>query len=405
MTEYEDKYTVCLQGTEFILRKSQVEFDAPNYFTACFLGDFHEATTRRTELDRDPALFHIVKAYLNGYSVLPLNEKSLPMHLSLKTATINLRADAEFYQLDGLIQACDEQLKPKKSQLLVLGAEYSWTEGIDDGKGPTELMPETATWQMYMMEDIVVQAPLNIKQNRQPDGVYEVDLMRAIARLATQSIKNYDPDRFRLWGWNVKENQIHDTYSEYEFTAIRTSCWELLGIVCSWPKRQSQRTAIYFLLLCCFFPPLPPLMEYNEKYTVSIQGVDFVLSKSQIEFDGPNYFTTCFLGDFRESSTRRVELSRDPDLFRIVLSYLSGYTVLPLNEKVIPATMTHEAALLNLRADAEFYQLDGLAQVCEAFINPKEGAPKNRYLILGSKWFVDDDEYRGKFEFPVSCFL
>ncbi|KAF8750967.1 hypothetical protein RHS01_09023 [Rhizoctonia solani] len=100
-------------------------------------------------------------------------------------------------------------------------------------------------------------------------------------------------------------------------------------------------------------------MEFNEKYTVSIQGIDFTLSKSQIEFDGPNYFTTCFLGDFRESSTRRVELSRDPDLFRIVLSYLSGYTVLPLNERVIPATMSQEAALLNLRADAEFYQLDG----------------------------------------------
>ncbi|KAL5632085.1 hypothetical protein ACGC1H_000193 [Rhizoctonia solani] len=137
-------------------------------------------------------------------------------------------------------------------------------------------------------------------------------------------------------------------------------------------------------------------MEYNTKYTVSIQGIDFILSKSQIEFDGPNYFTTCFLGDFRESATRRVELSRDPDLFRIVLSYLCGYSVLPLNEKIIPPTMTSEAALLNLRADAEFYQLDGLAQACEAFINPKEGqiSPKNRYLILGSKWFVDDDEYR-----------
>ncbi|KAF8712332.1 hypothetical protein RHS03_01193, partial [Rhizoctonia solani] len=144
-------------------------------------------------------------------------------------------------------------------------------------------------------------------------------------------------------------------------------------------------------------------MEFNEKYTVSIQGIEFTLSKSQIEFDGPNYFTTCFLGDFRESSTRRVELSRDPDLFRIVLSYLSGYTVLPLNERVIPATMSQEAALLNLRADAEFYQLDGLAQACEAFINPREGqgSPKNRYLILGSKWFVDDDEYRGKFESPI----
>ncbi|KAG8713163.1 hypothetical protein FRC11_013064 [Ceratobasidium sp. 423] len=63
--------------------------------------------------------------------------------------------------------------------------------------------------------------------------------------------------------------------------------------------------------------------------------------------------------------------------------------------------MSPEAALLNLRADAEFYQLDGLVQACEAFINPKEGqtSPKNRYLILGSKWFVDDDEYRGKYDF------
>ncbi|KAF8600146.1 hypothetical protein BDV93DRAFT_525567, partial [Ceratobasidium sp. AG-I] len=50
----------------------------------------------------------------------------------------------------------------------------------------------------------------------------------------------------------------------------------------------------------------------------------------------------------------------DPHLFKIIVDYLCGYTVLPIRQDVLPPTMTPEVALANLRADAIFYQLDGL---------------------------------------------
>lgn len=129
-------------------------------------------------------------------------------------------------------------------------------------------------------------------------------------------------------------------------------------------------------------------MDHDLEYTVTVRGEVFTLTKSQIEFDAPNYFTMCFLGDFREAQTRHVKLSRDPDLFRIILDYLCGYTVLPLSKTVIPARMTQAAALKNLRTDAAFYQLEGLIQECDIFIKPFQvkAAPVDPYLVLGSKY-------------------
>lgn len=104
-----------------------------------------------------------------------------------------------------------------------------------------------------------------------------------------------------------------------------------------------------------------------EAYTVHINNEVFTLTKDQVEFDSPNYFTSCFLGDFAESQSHVLYLSRDPDLFRIIIEYLSGYEVLPLNNSVIPRRMNRESVLRNLRVDADFYLLDGLvAQITNA---------------------------------------
>ncbi|KDN46660.1 hypothetical protein RSAG8_04040, partial [Rhizoctonia solani AG-8 WAC10335] len=113
-------------------------------------------------------------------------------------------------------------------------------------------------------------------------------------------------------------------------------------------------------------------MKSEPNYTVTAQGTDFLLTKSQIEFDAPNYFTTCFLGDFEESQTLHLKISRDPVLFRIISDYLCGYTVLPLADDVIPARMSPELVLANLKADAEFYLLDGLAKQCETLLAEKK---------------------------------
>lgn len=98
----------------------------------------------------------------------------------------------------------------------------------------------------------------------------------------------------------------------------------------------------------------------SETYTIHMRDETFCLTKEQIEFDSPNYFTSCFFGDFAEAQTRTIRLPRDPDIFRIILDHLSGYHVLPLADSVIPKRMNRELALRNLRVDAGFYLLDGL---------------------------------------------
>lgn len=133
-----------------------------------------------------------------------------------------------------------------------------------------------------------------------------------------------------------------------------------------------------------------------ETYTVRIREETFYLTRDQIEFDSPNYFTFCFLGDFAESETRTLQLSRDPDLFKIVLDYLSGYRVLPLPSAVIPKRMSSESALQNLLVDAEFYLLDGLVsqvnsallQIAKSFNNP--ASTPSPYVIISrnvSQWY------------------
>ncbi|EUC53458.1 BTB domain protein, putative [Rhizoctonia solani AG-3 Rhs1AP] len=136
-------------------------------------------------------------------------------------------------------------------------------------------------------------------------------------------------------------------------------------------------------------------MKKDPDYMVTIQDTNFILTKSQIEFDAPNYFTTCFLGDFEESKTLHLKLSRDPGLFRIISDYLCGYNIFPLAEQVVPARMSPQLVLTNLQIDAEFYQLDGLVEQCEALIAQKhsETGSDKRYLLLGCEYdhFPDTD--------------
>lgn len=126
----------------------------------------------------------------------------------------------------------------------------------------------------------------------------------------------------------------------------------------------------------------------SETYTIHVQDETFHLTKDQVQFDSPNYFTSCFFGDFAESQTRTLRLSRDPAIFRIILDYLNGYHVLPLSNSMLPARMSRELALRNLRVDAEFYLLDGLlAQIAgttEISLCDTSG-PWNYVVVTGSK--------------------
>lgn len=108
-----------------------------------------------------------------------------------------------------------------------------------------------------------------------------------------------------------------------------------------------------------------------DTFTVTLRGQRFTIYRDQIEFDAPNYFTALFLGDFQEAQSRSVSLSRNPDLFRIIIEYLSGYTVLPLSPSMIPSSMTKDTVLENLLRDGEFYQLHGLVRLLRPLSQPR----------------------------------
>ncbi|KAG9085757.1 hypothetical protein FRC06_003460, partial [Ceratobasidium sp. 370] len=123
----------------------------------------------------------------------------------------------------------------------------------------------------------------------------------------------------------------------------------------------------------------------SETYTIIMRGETFTLTRDQVEFDSPNYFTSCFLGEFTESRTRTLTLSRDPELFRIILDYLSGYDVLPLHTSVIPSRMSLDLALRNLLVDARFYLLDRLIRRIGASVkspSPTTVNPPTSYFML-----------------------
>jgi len=116
-----------------------------------------------------------------------------------------------------------------------------------------------------------------------------------------------------------------------------------------------------------------------EEYTIVIRGEHFILSRDQIYFDSPNYFTMLFTGTFQEAvnGQREVKLHRDPYLFKIIQTYLSGYSILPLSDNWMPVYMSQEAALQNLLEDARFYGLEKLVDLL---------SPLAKGLAVTTKW-------------------
>ena len=119
-----------------------------------------------------------------------------------------------------------------------------------------------------------------------------------------------------------------------------------------------------------------------EEYTVVIRGERFVLSRDQIFFDSPNYFTMLFTGTFQEAATgqREVILHRDPLLFKIIQTYLSGYRILPLPDNWMPEYMSQEAALDNLLEDARFYGLEKLVELLQSAAEGKAISTKRKVV-------------------------
>ncbi|GAA5983407.1 hypothetical protein JCM5350_007639 [Sporobolomyces pararoseus] len=101
-----------------------------------------------------------------------------------------------------------------------------------------------------------------------------------------------------------------------------------------------------------------------EIFTVYARETAFRLSRSQIETDSPNYFTSAFLShDFAESSTREIFTDKNPQLFALIVEHLSGYGILPLQPSAVPPTMSIETAKENLLRDAKYFGLEQLQEL------------------------------------------
>jgi hypothetical protein len=130
-----------------------------------------------------------------------------------------------------------------------------------------------------------------------------------------------------------------------------------------------------------------------DTFTITLRGTSFHLTKDQLEFDSPNYFTSYFFGGFKESEDGSRELvlnNRHPKLFELIYEHLSGYEIFPVADGFIPS-MTTETVLKNLRLDAQFYGLTLLLAAVEDEIHTRveelkpEPPLKYDYSILVSR--------------------
>ncbi|GAB1524479.1 hypothetical protein RhiTH_007633 [Rhizoctonia solani] len=120
------------------------------------------------------------------------------------------------------------------------------------------------------------------------------------------------------------------------------------------------------------------MKDTTDTYTVVVRDRFFKLTKAQMRRDAPNYFTSHFLDSSGQCLTRIMEISRDPFLFELVLKYLNGYQIFPIHPTLVPPCSTPETAIGDLRADAEFYQLKELVNLCRSKEAPKS-APTVRF--------------------------
>ena len=140
-------------------------------------------------------------------------------------------------------------------------------------------------------------------------------------------------------------------------------------------------------------------MSATSKFTIFIRDDEFTLRKSQLEFDSPNYFTSYFFGDFSESGRTTLVLDRSPELFAIIVEYMSGYRILPLARKALPRTMDESTALANLVEDAAFY---GLSKLHALLITPAQPNIDFSWTGFAGRVVLFEDVLQGKLPETVS---
>jgi hypothetical protein len=121
-------------------------------------------------------------------------------------------------------------------------------------------------------------------------------------------------------------------------------------------------------------------------YTVVARGKAFELSKAQVSFDYPNLLSNSLLGHFAEASSRVLKLDCHPDLFAIIVDYLSGYPILPLRSVMLPERMDTELAMRYLAKDADYL---GLTRLHELLCPPETVSTAFEDWALSEKYGAD----------------
>ncbi|CAE6455518.1 unnamed protein product [Rhizoctonia solani] len=135
----------------------------------------------------------------------------------------------------------------------------------------------------------------------------------------------------------------------------------------------------------------------SSEYKVIVQGVTFLLSEDQLSFDSPNIFTERLSAGTNDQ--REMRFSRNPQLFSLIHEHLCGYIILPIHENALPARMSREAALKNLRADAEYYKLQKLIGLIDAS-NQAPAPPEAQGLSKKEKDITKPQKLPAFFHFP-----
>ncbi|KAG9088171.1 hypothetical protein FRC06_002193 [Ceratobasidium sp. 370] len=101
---------------------------------------------------------------------------------------------------------------------------------------------------------------------------------------------------------------------------------------------------------------------------VVVSGTKFVLTQDQFKVDGPNYFTDAVAAHAGRFFGPQAKVSRNPELFKLVVDFLNGYAVLPKDAPLPKGMPCRKVALKNLIAEAKFYRLNSLEAIAEEIL-------------------------------------
>ncbi|KAJ1300419.1 hypothetical protein OPQ81_005239 [Rhizoctonia solani] len=136
--------------------------------------------------------------------------------MSPETVLLNLRADAVFYRLGGLVRICDnfiEQQRVKKTpsnQYLILGNVYRCHFSVEFDELQSNATPAT-TWRLHAGRDILSKAPLIDMITAESLLDEGIDGLQAIAKVegfASHTLGGFDSRRWKLIGWHIDETRF-----------------------------------------------------------------------------------------------------------------------------------------------------------------------------------------------------